>query len=64
MLTDSSHKEVRALSRGLNILVMLNRFGSSTPTEISARTRLNRTTVYRLLETLMNLGFVSRWSAP
>lgn len=60
MLTDSSHKEVRALSRGLNILVMLNRFGSSTPTEISARTRLNRTTVYRLLETLMNLGFVSR----
>lgn len=57
---DNTHKEVRSLTRGLSILVMLNRFGSSTPTEIASRTKLNRTTVYRLLDTLMRLGFVSR----
>ncbi len=57
---DNTHKEVRSLTRGLSILVMLNRFGSSTPTEIATRTKLNRTTVYRLLDTLIRLGFVSR----
>lgn len=58
-MTDS-HKEVRALSRGLTILIALNRRGNSTAVEISEETKLNRTTVYRLLDTLISLGFVSR----
>lgn len=55
-----THKEVRSLSRGLNVLIALNRCGSSTATALAQKTGLHRTTVYRLLDTLIGLGFVSR----
>ncbi|WP_162938088.1 helix-turn-helix domain-containing protein [Kiloniella sp. EL199] len=52
------HKPVRALSRGLTILQILNREGPLSVQELSNLSALNRTTVYRLLETLERDGFV------
>ncbi|KKJ78484.1 hypothetical protein WH95_02510 [Kiloniella litopenaei] len=52
------YKPVRALSRGLSLLQILNREGPLPVQELSRLSGLNRTTVYRLLETLERDGFV------
>lgn len=52
------YKPVRALSRGLALLQILNREGPLSVQELSNSSGLNRTTVYRLLETLERDGFV------
>jgi IclR family mhp operon transcriptional activator len=56
------YRHVRALARGLKILAELNRVGRARPGDLSAETGIDRTTVYRLLDTLRNEGFVSRTS--
>jgi IclR family transcriptional regulator, mhp operon transcriptional activator len=53
------HPPVRALSRGLAILSELNHGGPSTVQDLASRAGLNRTTAYRLLDTLKEAGFVT-----
>lgn len=56
------YTNVRGLSRGLQVLQALNAMdsGRATSQQISDLTGLHRTTVRRLLETLMHEGFVRR----
>ncbi|WP_281168712.1 IclR family transcriptional regulator domain-containing protein [Kiloniella laminariae] len=57
---DQIHRPVRALARGLSLLQLMNRLGPVSVQELSRHSALNRTTVYRLLETLEAEGFVTR----
>lgn len=52
------HRPVRALSRGLTLIEALGAGGPAGALELAARTGINRTTCYRLLETLQRDGFV------
>jgi IclR family transcriptional regulator, mhp operon transcriptional activator len=58
--TGRRYRHVRALERGLRLLVELNRAGSATPAALARASNLDRTTTYRLLATLESMGFVSR----
>jgi IclR family transcriptional regulator, mhp operon transcriptional activator len=51
---------VRALERGLAVLVAMNRHKVASVVELARETGLPRPTVYRLLETLSQAGFVTR----
>jgi IclR family mhp operon transcriptional activator len=53
---------VRALERGLALLVAMNRRKLPSVFDLARDTRLPRPTVYRLLETLSRAGFVSHSS--
>lgn len=55
-----STRPIRALLRGLDALTMLNMRGGATVSELAHEIRLPRTTVYRILETLCDAGFVVR----
>ncbi|MGZ5805466.1 MAG: helix-turn-helix domain-containing protein [Xanthobacteraceae bacterium] len=54
---------VRSLERGLSLLVAMNRRKLASASDLAKDTRLPRPTVYRLLDTLCEAGFVSRDSA-
>ncbi|MEQ8248708.1 MAG: helix-turn-helix domain-containing protein [Alphaproteobacteria bacterium] len=56
-------RPVRSLVRGLDILQALNRRNGATVTEVAEETDLSRGTVYRMLETLREAGYVFRDSA-
>jgi IclR family mhp operon transcriptional activator len=58
-----STRPIRALTRGLDALTVLNSRDGATVSEVAQEIRLPRTTVYRILETLCNAGFVFRDSA-
>ncbi len=49
---------IRSLGRGLDILTVLNRRDSASAAEIAAEVSAPRATVYRILETLMEKGFI------
>jgi IclR family mhp operon transcriptional activator len=51
---------VRSIQRGLDVLLEVNRSGGIRAGELAARLGLARPTVYRLLETLEELGYVRR----
>lgn len=53
------HRLVRSLSRGLALVRELNVSGPSTVQQIADKTKLNRTTCYRLLQTLQEDGFAT-----
>jgi len=53
------HRNVRALSRGLALINELNASGPSNVVQLAKRTGLNRTTCYRLLDTLREDGYVT-----
>ena len=53
-----SSDSVRALVRGLDILRFLNKSGAATVSEIATELSLPRPTVYRLLHTLEDEGYV------
>jgi IclR family mhp operon transcriptional activator len=55
-----SADEVRSLARGLEILKELNKAGSARPGTLARRVGLARSTVYRLLETLEECGFIAK----
>jgi IclR family mhp operon transcriptional activator len=55
-----STRPIRALTRGLDALTVLNLRDGATVSEIAHEIRLPRTTVYRILETLCTSGFVYR----
>ena len=54
---------VRSLERGLALLVAMNRRKVASVVELARDTRLPRPTVYRLLETLRQAGFVAYGSS-
>ncbi len=58
----TKYANVRGLSRGLQVLRALNAMenGRATSQQLSESTGLHRTTVRRLLETLVEEGFVRR----
>src|ERR1700761_5001725 len=58
-----STRPIRALMRGLDALTILNLRDGATVSEVAQEIRLPRTTVYRILETLCNSGFIYRDSA-
>jgi IclR family mhp operon transcriptional activator len=58
-----STRPIRALMRGLDALTVLNLRDGATVSEVAQVIRLPRTTVYRILETLCNAGFVFRDAA-
>jgi IclR family mhp operon transcriptional activator len=55
-----STRPIRALMRGLDALTVLNLRDGATVSEVASEIRLPRTTVYRILETLCDSGFVFR----
>jgi IclR family mhp operon transcriptional activator len=55
-----STRPIRALMRGLDALTFLNSQDGATVSEVAHEIRLPRTTVYRILETLCDSGFVFR----
>jgi IclR family mhp operon transcriptional activator len=61
-LTGAEYRHVHGLERGLSVLTALNQLqnGRATTRELSEYTNLHRTTVRRLLETLLAQGYVRR----
>lgn len=58
---NTEYKTVRGLTRGLALLNVLNRLdGGASIAQLSTITLLHRTTVRRLLETLLDEGYVRR----
>jgi len=55
-----TYKQIRALKRGLDVLVELNAVPGASIATLSVRTGIHRTTLYRLLETLEELGYLRR----
>jgi IclR family mhp operon transcriptional activator len=55
-----TYKPVRALDRGLDLLLALNEHGRARPAELAAAAGLDRTTTYRMLQTLVRRGLVAR----
>jgi len=53
------HHPVRALARGLALIAELNVSGPSSAQQLARKSGLNRTTCYRLLQTLQQEGFVT-----
>lgn len=58
--TEKRTDGVRAIQRGLDVLSEVNRSGGIRASELAQRLGLARPTVYRLLETLEELGYVRR----
>jgi IclR family mhp operon transcriptional activator len=56
------YQDVRALNRGLRILEVLAQTGWVKPRELSALTTIDRSSTYRLLNTLMGSGYVVKRS--
>ena len=56
-------KPIRAFDRGLAVLATLNRHGSATALALSRESGIPRATVYRLLQTLQDAGYVGRGTA-
>ena len=56
-------KPIRSFARGLAVLAALNRHGSATALTLARETGVPRATVYRLLQTLFDHGYVGRGAA-
>ena len=56
-------KPIQSFSRGLTVLSVLNRHGSATALQLARESGVPRPTVYRLLQTLMDEGYVRRGTA-
>jgi IclR family transcriptional regulator, mhp operon transcriptional activator len=55
---------MRAVARTLHVLQALNDHNGSTVTELMRRTALSRQAIYRILETLIEAGFVAAGRVP
>lgn len=56
----SPYREVKSLERGLILLETLARIGWATPTRLARETGIQRSTIYRLMNTLEQLAYVTR----
>ncbi len=54
------YRKVRSLTRGLALLEALATVGWAKPSELAARTSIDRSSVYRILSTLEDFGYVLR----
>lgn len=54
------YKDVRSLARGLRILETLGEMGWTSPGTLSREVEIDRSTIYRLLNTLVECGYVVR----
>jgi IclR family mhp operon transcriptional activator len=54
------YEHVRALARGIALIKELNRVGQARPSALASAIALDRTTTYRLLATLKELGLVTQ----
>ena len=59
-MPSTPYSHVRALTRGLDLLLALNGLGQATANELSTAVGIDRATTYRLLDTLCSDGFVVR----
>ena len=57
---DGQYKDVRALARGIDIVEALADLGWAKPGALAAYVGLDRSSVYRLISTLSNKGYVVR----
>jgi len=57
---DGNYKDVRALARGIDIVEALADLGWAKPGALAAYVGLDRSSVYRLISTLSNKGYVVR----
>jgi IclR family transcriptional regulator, mhp operon transcriptional activator len=53
-------KPIRSFARGLTVLSVLNRHGSATALTLARESGVPRATVYRLLQTLIDSGYIGR----
>jgi IclR family mhp operon transcriptional activator len=60
MNTANPYRDVRALRRGLSLIEALAEIGWSKPADLARHTGLDRSSIYRLLDTLVDSGFVAR----
>lgn len=60
MTAPSPYRRIGSLERGLALLDALADLGWSTPAELAAHTGIERSTVYRLLNTLVLAGYAAR----
>ena len=56
-------KPIRSFARGLAVLSALNRHGGATALILARETGVPRATVYRLLQTLFDDGYIGRGTA-
>lgn len=56
-------KPIRSFTRGLAVLAALNRHGNATALTLARETGIPRATVYRLLQTMLDDGYVGRGTA-
>lgn len=56
----SENKGIQSLERAFSIIEAMTDVTESGVTELARATGLNKTTVYRMLDTLVSLGYVSR----
>lgn len=56
-------KPIRSFARGLAVLAALNRHGSATALTLARETGVPRATIYRLLQTMLEEGYVGRGTA-
>jgi hypothetical protein len=53
------YRDVRALRRGLELVAALVSVGWARPSELARLTNINRSSIYHLLDTLVDMDFVS-----
>ena len=56
-------KPIRSFDRGLAVLAALNRHGAATALTLARESGVPRATVYRLLQTLLEAGYIGRGTA-
>ncbi|WP_177204243.1 IclR family transcriptional regulator domain-containing protein [Sphingobium sp. AP50] len=57
---EAPYKDVRSLVRGLQVIEALSELGWAKIGDLSAAARIERSSTYRLVNTLIQLGYVSR----
>src|SRR5579859_2913320 len=57
---EAPYRDVRSLRRGLVLIENLARHGWMRPAELSVATGIDRSSIYRLLQTLVEVGYVDR----
>lgn len=59
LMSDEGNNGVRSLARGLALLEAMNRSPNASVTDLARNAGIPRSTAYRLLDTLVDLGFVT-----
>ena len=60
MVTPRKRHEIGSLRKALRLLRILNQYDGSSANDLAERVGINRTTAYRLLETMRHAGYVTK----